>query len=266
MSRTLKRPMFRRGGKVNDGIMTGLTDRKQYSIGGIDREQLGTDAKTISDILSEFAPIPKTRLPIGQFGLNLASGQFAGDGLLSNIAGSLRDPLTQFTKADDARKAILDKRKTSALSTSIGQQFAERTARAKAAGQGMQKDYSPQRAYEDLVKTRTESKSKLQSFQKPNIEQAFPRGTSNYDIYVERNLRATTNPTGKMIAANNAGFVPFDPKSQSFDYNAMRPGAFYYDPRIKAFVQRIPPSDEDEGGFFIYDKNTFAKRKIETNT
>ena len=31
MSRTLKRPMFRRGGTVNDGIMTGLTDRKQYA-------------------------------------------------------------------------------------------------------------------------------------------------------------------------------------------------------------------------------------------
>jgi len=31
MSKTLKRPMFRRGGTVNDGIMTGLTDRKQFS-------------------------------------------------------------------------------------------------------------------------------------------------------------------------------------------------------------------------------------------
>ena len=27
MSRTLKRPMFRRGGQVNDGIMTGIVDR-----------------------------------------------------------------------------------------------------------------------------------------------------------------------------------------------------------------------------------------------
>jgi len=268
VSRTLKRPMFRRGGQVNDGIMTGIVDR-----GIVDREQkkVGDVAgrareltPELSSLLEEFTP--QTKLPLGQFGLNLASGQFAGDGLLSNIAGSLRDPLTQFTRADDARKAILDKRKTSALSTSIGQQFAERQARAKAAGQGMQKDYSPQRAYEDLVKTRTESKSKLQSFQKPNIEQAYPRATSEYDIIIERKLRTTTDPTGKMIAANNAGFVPFDPKKQSFDYNAMRPGAFYYDPRIKAFVQRIPPSDEDEGGFFIYDKNTFAKRKIETNT
>ena len=252
--------MFRRGGQVNDGIMTGLVDRKQKSLGGlgIDRARTEAEMKMLMDLQNQYAPVPKTRLPIGQFGLNLASGM--------SLVDSLKDPYSSFVKQDDAREAILNKRKTSALSTSIGQQFAERTARAKAAGQGMQKDYSPQRAYEDLVKTRTESRSKLQSFQKPNIEQAYPRATSEYDIIIERKLRTTTDPTGKMIAANNAGFVPFDPKKQSFDYNAMRPGAFYYDPRIKAFVQRIPPSDEDEGGFFIYDKNTFAKRKIETKT
>ena len=260
--------MFRRGGQVNDGIMTGLVDRKQKSNGGlgIDRAKTEAEMKMLMDLQNQYAPVPKTRLPFGQFGLNLASGKFAGDGVLSNIAGSARDPYASFVKQDDAREAILNKRKTSALSTSIGQQFAERTARAKAAGQGMQKDYSPQRAYEDLVKTRTESKSKLQTFQKPNIYQKFAAQTSEFDSYVERNLRATTNPTGKMIANNFENFVPFDIKTQSFDYNAMRPGVFYYDPRIRAFVQRIPPSDEDEGGFFIYDKNTFAKRKIETNT
>ena len=260
MSRTLKRPMFRRGGTVNDGIMTGLVDRTKKATGGlgIDRAKTEAEMKMLMDLQNQYAPVPKTRLPFGQFGLNLASGM--------SLVDSLKDPYSSFVKQDDARRSILDKRKTSALSTSIGQQFAERAAKAKAAGQGMQKDYSPQRAYEDLVKTRTESKSKLKSFQKPNIEQAYPRATSEYDIIIERNLRSTQNETGKMIASNNAGFVPFDSKTQSFDYNAMRPGAFYYDPRIKAFVQRIPPSDEDEGGFFIYDKNTFAKRKIETKT
>ena len=42
------------------------------------------------------------------------------------------------------------------------------------------------------------------------------------------------------------------------------PGIFYYDPRRGGqFVQRIPESDDDEGGIFIYDKNTFKKRKFE---
>ena len=258
MSRTLKRPMFRRGGTVNNGIMTGIVDREQKKVGDVAGRARELTPE-LASLLEEFTP--QTKLPIGQFGLNLASGKFAGDGLLSNIAGSLRDPLASFTKRDDAREAAIG---GGAAKLGISQAMEEAKARAKAAGQGMQKDYSPQRAYEDAVSKRVESAGKLKSFEKPNIEQKYPRATAEYDIYVLRNLRSTTNETGRIIAANNAGFVPFDPKSQSFDYNAMQPGAFYYDPRIKAFVQRIPASDDEEGGFFIYDKNTFAKRKLET--
>ena len=262
MARTLKRPMCRRGGTVNDGIMTGLVDRVKKEEGSKAQEY----ADEYYEMLSQVKP-SKPKLPLGQIGLNLISGQFAGDGLLRNLAGSAQDPYAQFVKADDAMRNIDYQTKMAATKMGISRAEAEAAAKAKAAGtSGMQKDYSPQRAYEDLVKTRTESRSKLQSFQKPNIEQKYARATAEYDVYILRNLRATQNETGKMIAANNAGFVPFDPKTQSFDYNAMRPGAFYYDPRIKAFVQRIPPSDENEGGFFIYDKNTFAKRKIETKT
>ena len=257
MSRTLKRPMFRRGGSTNNGIMTGIVDREQKKVGdvaGRARELTPELAK----LLEEFTP--QTRFPLGQLGLNLASGKFAGDGFLQNLTGSLQDPYTQFTKADDARARGI---KTGAAKLGITQAMEEAKARAKGTNL-MQKDYSPQRAYEDAVTKRVESAGKLKSFEKPNLEQKYPRATAEYDIYVLRNLRATNNETGKMIAANNAGFVPFDPKTQSFDYNAMQPGAFYYDPRIKAFVQRIPASDEEEGGFFIYDKNTFAKRKLET--
>ena len=262
MSRTLKRPMFRRGGTVNDGIMTGLTDRKQYAEGPTQAEIY---QKQYEDMFSKIQPT-QPKFNLGQLGLNLASGRFAGDGALSNIVGSLQDPYSSFVKQSDALKNLDYQKRMTAATMGIKRAEAEAVAKAKAAGtSGMQKDYSSQRAYEDLVKSRTESRGKLQSFQKPNIEQAFPRGTSNYDIYVERNLRATNNPTGKMIAANNGGFVPFDPKTQSFDYNAMLPGIFYYDPRRGGtFVQRIPPSDEDEGGFFTYDKFTFAKKKIET--
>ena len=42
MSRILKRPMFRRGGSTNTGIMSGITDRTNYSLGGIDKEMLRT--------------------------------------------------------------------------------------------------------------------------------------------------------------------------------------------------------------------------------
>ena len=97
MSRILKRPMFRRGGKVNEGIMSGLVDRTKHAenpfVGNIDRERLKANTQAITELLEEFAPVAKTRLPIGQFGLNLASGM--------TVTDALRDPYAQFTKADD---------------------------------------------------------------------------------------------------------------------------------------------------------------------
>jgi hypothetical protein len=104
MSRVLKRPMFRTGGTPNEGIMHGLVNRRGYNQAGIVAR-----AKEITpgfeELYREFTP--KTRFPMGEIGLNLVSGQYAGDGLLQNIAGSARDPYTRFTQTDDAREASI---------------------------------------------------------------------------------------------------------------------------------------------------------------
>ena len=102
MSKTLKRLMFRRGGSTNNGIMTGIVDREQKKVGDVAgrARELTPD---FASLLEEFTP--QTKLPIGQVGLNLASGKFAGDGFLQNLVGSIQDPYKQFTKADDARIA-----------------------------------------------------------------------------------------------------------------------------------------------------------------
>ena len=74
MARVLKRPMFRRGGSTNDGIMTGLTNRKQLSTGTLDPERARREAKEIQDIMESLAPVRRTRLPLGEVGLLLARG------------------------------------------------------------------------------------------------------------------------------------------------------------------------------------------------
>ena len=107
MSRILKRPMFRTGGTPNQGIMHGIVDRKGYAQGSIDEERLGTDVSAIKAAMDKYAPLPKSRFPLGQIGLNLASGQYAGDGLFQNIAGSAMDPYREWTKTDDAREASI---------------------------------------------------------------------------------------------------------------------------------------------------------------
>jgi hypothetical protein len=133
MSRILKRPMFRRGGSSNEGIMTGLVDRKKYNLGSpFDEKRTAADVEAITGAMDKYAALPKTTVPLGQVGLNLISGRYAGDGLLKNIAGSAQDPYAAFTKADDVRNMALAKRKAAAVSTSLGQQRAERNALKKA--------------------------------------------------------------------------------------------------------------------------------------
>ena len=100
MSRILKRPMFRKGGSTSKGIMTGLVDRKKYQEDGF----VTTVGQKASKLTPELEAIlqqytPKTRLPIGEFGLNLASGM--------TLTDALRDPYKRFTRADDARTAAI---------------------------------------------------------------------------------------------------------------------------------------------------------------
>jgi hypothetical protein len=126
MSRILKRPMFRTGGTPNEGIMHGLVDRKNYNI--------GTRVEEITAAMDKYAPIPKSRFPLGSIGLNLVSGEYAGDGLLQNIARSARGPYEQFTQADDARAQALAQRKASAVGVAVSEQAGERMQMLKNMG------------------------------------------------------------------------------------------------------------------------------------
>ena len=260
--------MFRTGGSTNEGIMHGLVNRRGYTNGNfvLDEGQLGTDVEAMTAAMSKYAPIPKSRFPMGEIGLNLVSGEFAGDGFLQNVAGSMRDPYSQWTKADEARALAKSQRKGSAITTAIGQQYAQEIARRKAAGQsGFLKKETTEGAYEHFLEKNLESAAKLERWQKPNLEQKHPRSVAEFDSYISRNLRTTTDPQGKEIAANFKDFVPFDSQKQEFDYSKMMPGMYYYDPRHRIFVQRVPDdpdTPEDDSGFFQYHRTTFEKTKI----
>ena len=92
--------MFRRGGSSNQGIMTGLVDRKGYQEDGF-VTTVGQRAAALTPELEALLRqyTPKTRLPIGEFGLNIASGK--------SITEALQDPYRRFTRADDAREAAI---------------------------------------------------------------------------------------------------------------------------------------------------------------
>ena len=127
MSRILKRPMFKTGGSTNEGIMHGLVNRRGYTTGS--KAEQYTDE--IYNILSKYKP-PAPRLPLGQIGLNLVSGEYAGDGFLSNVARSAKGPYEGWTKADDANRNLDYQTRMAAAKMGISKDEAERLARIKA--------------------------------------------------------------------------------------------------------------------------------------
>jgi len=261
MSRILKRPMFRTGGTPNEGIMHGLVDRRGYDNGGQTEKNIDRYFK----ILSKYKP-PAPRFPMGQVGLNLVSGEYAGDGFLSNVARSAKGPYEQWTQADDATRNLDYQARMTAAKMGIAKEDALELAKAKAAGQsGYLKKETTEGAYEHFLEENLKSANALTSYQKPNLQQKYPRQVAEFDSYVSRDLRSTTNSQGKEIAANFVDFVPFDVQKQTFDYSTMTPGMYYYDPRYRIFVQRVPDdpdTPEDESGFFQYDNKTFSKTKL----
>jgi hypothetical protein len=203
VSRTLKRPMFRRGGSTNNGIMTGLKDRQKYS--------LGARVEEITAAMDKYAPIQKTRLPIGQLGLNLASGKFAGDGFLQNLIGSLQDPYASFVKADDARKTALDKRKASAVGVAIAEQSAKDLAKIKAKS----KDFYAAQTPEEQFKVR----SKIYS------ENKIPQIRDNASNLAMFEIRHRDKPYVQLSFVYSGKTKKFEPQ-----FNNVPDGAITYNP------------------------------------
>ena len=143
MSRILKRPMFRTGGTPNQGIMHGLVDRRGYS-NGSKAEQF---ADEYYSMLSKYKP-PAPRLPLGQIGLNLVSGEFAGDGFLSNVARSAKEPYSQWTQADDARRNLDYQTRMTAAKMGISKDEALQLAREKNQAKTTYAAQTPQAQYE----------------------------------------------------------------------------------------------------------------------
>ena len=105
MSRTLHRPMFRRGGSTGEGITSGL--RQGYKNGG-ELEKL----KTMLAIIDQEAPAPerpKSRAA-ADFWLNLGTNILAQPGgrpILQTLGTAGRDPLAQYQQ-QKSQEDILD--------------------------------------------------------------------------------------------------------------------------------------------------------------
>jgi len=101
MSKIFRRPMFRKGGNVGEGIMTGIRDN--FSQGSA-RERLARVA----------AEYPSSAIdPVSQFliqgGMNLTSQPQTGGGLFADVSTALKDPTAQLFQGL-AEKGQLEKK------------------------------------------------------------------------------------------------------------------------------------------------------------
>ena len=127
MARILSRPMFRKGGSANSGIMDGLVDRRGYALGTDNpwiteaREALRTEAPRDTSL---------SEMLIGG-GLNVVSGAGAGEGLLANLAKSYKGPSEEFFKSQRARQAYASDLKTTAAQAGLQQKWKMDLAKVK---------------------------------------------------------------------------------------------------------------------------------------
>ncbi len=135
MSKVFKRPMFRKGGQVNEGIMTGIVDREQYQTGtpdpfvgetdqfpymakptGSSPQMNLPDLKTMTkeniDLLLEAAGDRGGFDPLTQFLLQYgpAAAKQTGGGTLSNLIAAAEKPVASLIaskqKEDDFLRSI----------------------------------------------------------------------------------------------------------------------------------------------------------------
>ena len=134
MSKILKRPMFRKGGKAEEGVMSLAAPRKNYQEGGKSFEDVlaGDDyLKEVYDIAQagygrdveqERRDILSNLLIRG--GLGLVSGEGAGKGTLGSIATAFRGPTEQALV--EMKGLRQDPAKMLTAKTAIAQKGAER--------------------------------------------------------------------------------------------------------------------------------------------
>ena len=123
--RTLRRPMFRKGGEVGGGIMTGVM-RENYDNG------TPRPSERITKVLEQFSEPafdPISQLLI-QGGLNTMS-QTGGGGLLGNVAKAFQAPTGQFFKDMSKRQGVKRDIALEGVIADIGQEQANEENRIK---------------------------------------------------------------------------------------------------------------------------------------
>jgi hypothetical protein len=250
MSRILKRPMFRRGGEVGGGIMTGI--RQNFSNGSAtDRLLEAYAAYPVQSV----DPVAKLLISGGLRGLSTTGG----GGTLGNLAKAFQEPTERLF--EDIGAQDKGRRDLAMIGTKmdIEQENALRIAQAKLkAENAFLKSEPVERAFERIAEANLKAANE-NKYGKPNIIERFPLKTAAYATKVLRRLDVSDNPKAIEIRRNNEGLLDWDKNKQEFIIENMIPNTYYYNPDKQKFVYLTL---EDVGDkllkkYFLVDPETY---------
>ena len=210
--------MFRKGGSTNEGIMTGLVDRKGYATGTYKEralEALRTDAPRDTSMYE---------MLIGG-GLNLVSGAGAGEGLMANIARSYKGPSETYFERQRAARDY------------------DRKIQQAAGQMGLEQEFK----MEQIAAQKAEEKSPLYNVY---LEQGVELGMSGaeaerfaaYHTGIQDELRKKVgdNRVGGVIEVNLNNMTTKEQRKFA-NKNKNKIGRYFYDPfdgKIKKLVEQ----------------------------
>ena len=245
MSRILKRPMFRKGGEVMEGIMTGIKPRQNYSLG-----QRVEDYKNVMRAATagpSTGPDALTRFLL-ESGEKLIGGESAGGTKLQEIVGSTKDPMQNYFASLD--KKAQQEKSIGLQGAILGIKGQQDIDKAKAQSQ-FQKEFSPDRKEYELFKEY--SNPNVKNFKK-SIRQIYPKSMAKFDAKTSSNLDNVEEFKGK-----NVQIFPskISGSKVQFNFDEMIPGTIYFRPdQQNSMFERDPENN------VIIQYNIFTGEKI----
>jgi len=245
MSRILKRPMFRKGGEVMEGIMTGIKPRQNYALG-----ERVEDYKNVLRAATQgvsTGPDALTRFLL-ELGPSLVGGESAGGTKLQEILGATQKPMQNYFASLD--KKAQQEKSIGLQAGMLGIKSQQDIDKAKAQSQ-FQKDYSPDRKEYELFKEY--SNPNVKNFKK-SIRQMYPKSMAKFDAKTSLNLDNVEEFKGK-----NVQIFPskISGSKVQFNYDEMIPGTIYFRPDQQNSVFERDPENN-----VIIQYNIFTGEKI----
>jgi hypothetical protein len=258
MSNVFKRPMFRRGGEVGGGIMTGIRNNFQ--------EGTPSPSERITAVLKEFQepafdPIAQLLIQGGLRGLS----ETGGGSTIANLAKAFEDPTAKFFESAQKRKDVQREVALAGVEADIGADLQTQKLNEEAKQSQLQRDFVAAQGdldrQNEIRKEIIKGQSKINELQflienpeadlakKGVIPSPEARVSDLTQVFMESdNIAISKNPE---LAANN--IIRFRVNATP-EIQSQFKGYVDYTYDNKGKVVRVPPKGEP--GNIIYDAGT----------